>query len=146
MWRKLSRGGVTLTGLALSVAGGGGMFQGWETIQLERGWSLFIGGAALLAGGAIVIALGQIIARLDALLAQRIESADGASKAEATEAPPQTPEQAPPLDAVEVDRYQAGDVTYVMFSDGAVEVRGPVGSPQRYASLAELRAHADRGQ
>ena len=41
----------------------------------------------------------------------------------------------------EVDRYQSGDITYVMFSDGAVEVRTSNGS-QRFASLAELRAQA----
>ena len=41
----------------------------------------------------------------------------------------------------EVDRYESGDITYVMFSDGAVEVRTSNGA-QRFASLAELRAQA----
>jgi outer membrane biosynthesis protein TonB len=41
----------------------------------------------------------------------------------------------------EVDRYESGEITYVMFSDGAVEVRTSNGS-QRFASLAELRAQA----
>ena len=41
----------------------------------------------------------------------------------------------------EVDRYELGDITYVMFSDGAVEVRTAQGT-QRFASLAELRAQA----
>jgi type IV secretion system protein VirD4 len=41
----------------------------------------------------------------------------------------------------EVDRYESGDITYVMFSDGAVEVRTAQGM-QRFASLAELRAQA----
>ena len=41
----------------------------------------------------------------------------------------------------EVDRYESGDITYVMFSDGAVEVRTLNGA-QRFASLAELRAQA----
>ena len=41
----------------------------------------------------------------------------------------------------EVDRYEFGDITYVMFSDGAVEVRTSNGA-QRFASLAELRAQA----
>jgi len=41
----------------------------------------------------------------------------------------------------EVDRHEAGDITYVMFSDGAVEVRTAQGT-QRFASLAELRAQA----
>lgn len=39
----------------------------------------------------------------------------------------------------EVDRYSAGDSTYIMFSDGSVEVRKPTGS-QRFPSLAALRA------
>jgi hypothetical protein len=34
----------------------------------------------------------------------------------------------------EVDRYVSGDTTYVMFADGAVEVRTPDGA-QRYATL-----------
>jgi hypothetical protein len=41
----------------------------------------------------------------------------------------------------EVDRYEAGDSTYVMMSDGSVEVLGPHGR-QRYASLAALKADA----
>lgn len=45
----------------------------------------------------------------------------------------------------EVDRYTAGDATYVMMSDGSVEVRGPEGA-QRYPSLAALRAEAESRQ
>ncbi len=41
----------------------------------------------------------------------------------------------------EVDRYDAGDSTYIMMSDGSVEVVGPNGR-QRYASLAALKADA----
>lgn len=44
---------------------------------------------------------------------------------------------------VEVDRYTAGDATYVMLSDGSVEVRSPSGAAQRYSSLAALRAEAE---
>jgi hypothetical protein len=40
----------------------------------------------------------------------------------------------------EVDRYMAGDSTYVMFSDGSVEVRSPAGV-RLYASLDALRAN-----
>lgn len=39
----------------------------------------------------------------------------------------------------EVDRYTSGDSTYVMMSDGSVEVRGP-NRVKRYASLSELKA------
>ncbi|WP_424362554.1 hypothetical protein [Methylocystis parvus] len=45
----------------------------------------------------------------------------------------------------EVDRYSAGDATYVMMSDGSVEVRSPSGT-QRYPSLAALRADAESRQ
>jgi hypothetical protein len=46
---------------------------------------------------------------------------------------------------LEVDRYTKGDITYVMFSDGAMEVRSASGV-ERYASLEEFRAQAkDQG-
>lgn len=45
----------------------------------------------------------------------------------------------------EVDRYTAGDATYIMMSDGSVEVRSAAGA-QRYASLAALRADAESRQ
>jgi hypothetical protein len=41
----------------------------------------------------------------------------------------------------EVDRYTAGDSTYVMYSDGSVEVRTPEGA-RRYESLDALRANS----
>jgi hypothetical protein len=44
----------------------------------------------------------------------------------------------------EIDRYQSGGVTYVMFSNGEVEVRTLEGA-QRYPSLEELRARATQG-
>lgn len=44
----------------------------------------------------------------------------------------------PAAEPKEVDRYTTGDSTYVMMSDGSVEVRGPKGV-RRYASLAELK-------
>lgn len=46
---------------------------------------------------------------------------------------------------VEVDRYSAGDATYIMMSDGSVEVHGP-GGVERYPSLAALRAEAEARQ
>ena len=50
--------------------------------------------------------------------------------------PPPKPEE-----PHEVDRHVAGDITYVMFSDGAVEVRSPSGT-QRYPSIEALRKAA----
>ena len=50
-----------------------------------------------------------------------------------------------PDEPYEVDRYEAGDIIYVMFSDGAVEVRTANGA-QRFASLQALReASATQG-
>ncbi|WP_442753537.1 hypothetical protein ACNHKD_11040 [Methylocystis sp. JAN1] len=48
-------------------------------------------------------------------------------------------------ESIEVDRYTAGDATYVMMSDGSVEVRSSSGT-QRYTSLAALRADAEARQ
>jgi hypothetical protein len=161
---------VSLAGLLLGVGGVAAMSNGWEMIQVERGWSLFISGAMALAGGTIVIALGQVVARLDELVAVREERKGPQARPPANPAPSENTQprervaQAPSAQApnapapsvqppaprrqeqaqsepVEVDRYVSGDVTYVMYSDGAVEVRTPDGA-QRYASLAELRAEA----
>ncbi|MEK4034386.1 hypothetical protein WOA01_15985 [Methylocystis sp. IM2] len=52
---------------------------------------------------------------------------------------PQLKPQAPAAEPAEVDRYTAGDATYVMMSDGSVEVHS-AGSVQRYPSLAALKA------
>ncbi len=48
---------------------------------------------------------------------------------------------AKPEEPYEVNRHVAGDITYVMFSDGAVEVRNADGA-QRFASLQALREAA----
>jgi len=200
MLRRVSRWGVTALGVALVVCGGAAMAGGWDIIQVERGWSLFIGGATALAGGAVVIALGQVVFRLDEILvaAQLLRTGEKSPAPSAPAAKPQpkeaeqrsrqSPPQAPPAptptptptlaqtppaqqaplpaappappakepeqeaeapaavepsgaEPREVDRYESGEITYVMFSDGAVEVRTSNGA-QRFASLAELRAQA----
>jgi hypothetical protein len=198
MLRRVSRWGVSALGVALAVCGVAAISRGWDIIQVERGWSLFIGGATALAGGAVVIALGQVVVRLDELLvAAQLRRAGEKSPApsapaakpqpkEAEQRPRQPPPQAPPAltptptraqtppaqqaplaaappappakepeqeaeapaadeasgaEPREVDRYESGDITYVMFSDGAVEVQTSNGA-QRFASLAELRAQA----
>ncbi len=196
MLRRVSRWGVTALGVALVICGVAAMTGGWDIIQVERGWSLFIGGATASAGGAVVIALGQVVVRLDEILVAAQLRRTGekspapsapAAKPQPKEAeqrsrqpppqappaptpplaptppvqhaplavappalPPKEPEQeaeAPAADTAsgaeprEVDRYESGDITYVMFSDGAVEVRTSNGA-QRFASLAELRAQA----
>ena len=200
MLRRVSRWGVTALGVALVVCGVAAMAGGWDIIQVERGWSLFIGGATALAGGAVVIALGQVVFRLDEILVaaqlrrtgekspapcalaakpqpkeaeQRsrqpppqappaptptptpnLAQTPPAQQAPLAAAPPAPPTKEPEQEAEapaavepsgaeprEVDRYESGEITYVMLSDGAVEVRTSNGS-QRFASLAELRAQA----
>ncbi len=199
MLRRVSKWGVTALGAALAVGGVVAMASGWDIIQVERGWSLFIGGAAALAGGAVVIALGQVVFLLDEILMatqpRRTAEKSPAPSASAAKPQPKEPEQrskqpppqtspaptptlaqTPPAQQAplavapaaqpapsatepereaeapaaeepsvaeprEVDRYESGGITYVMFSDGAVEVRTSNGA-QRFASLAELRAQA----
>ena len=56
------------------------------------------------------------------------------------EAPSQTPPPPPQGEEPhEIERYQAGGLTYVMYSDGSVELRSEAGA-QRFSSLEELRA------
>jgi hypothetical protein len=179
MLQRFSKWAVTLLGLLLLVWGAAAMWSGWDVIQIERGWSLFIGGASAVAGGAVAFALGLVIGRLDRLIAAATPAPIPA-KAEAPASPeskapaPNTaevgsaerksgdsgrpavkapearvavpnagePEVEPGL--VEVDRYVSGETTYVMFSDGSLELRTAAGA-RRYASLAELRARAGEG-
>jgi hypothetical protein len=170
MKRIISIWGVTAGGLLLAGWGLVAMWSGWDQIQIERGWSLYIGGAAALAGGVVTMAIGVLIARLDRLLYARVAapilrpqfdaSAFAPSAGRETPAAPARKEPQPAFadalltknepssateEAVEVDRYATGDTVYVMFSDGAVEVRTPAGL-HRYASLALLRADAETRQ
>jgi hypothetical protein len=138
----LSRWAVVVAGLALTVWGPMAMWKGWETIQIERGWSLFIAGAVAVSGGLVTLALGAVLSRLDhsISLAERQSAAaavrEGAAAREnlVSRLRP-APEEAP----VEVDRYVNDGAVYVMFSDGSVELRG-AGGARRFASVAELKA------
>lgn len=143
--------GVILLGLALALAGLYGMWTGWDYIQLERGWSLFIGGATAVSGGVVTIALGRAIGVLGRI-ADHALAAQASAKSPAAESiasaqpaePPTVAASAPEKPPVEVDRYAAGDSVYVMFSDGSVEVQTG-GRAQRYPSLAALRADTGVG-
>ena len=199
MKRNLSGLGVTIAGLLLAVVGGFAMWTGWDMILVERGWSLFIAGAAAISGGVVTIALGRVVALLARLAeppailteiptasarqaivvapsapiapqreAQIVEPSPSPPPAPAfelsREAPPSAslprqrftrsapsltrkpiePDAPPAVSASapkEVDRYASGDSTYIMMSDGSVEVHGPAGV-QRYDSLAALKAEA----
>jgi hypothetical protein len=146
--------GVTLLGLALALSGAYGMWAGWDYIQLERGWSLFIAGATAVSGGVVTIALGRAIGVMGRI-ADRAQATQpsaetesvAAASLEAASAPQQPAPAKPPPSAeppVEVDRYVAAGSIYVMFSDGSVEVHTD-GRARRYPSLAALRADTGVG-
>ena len=46
---------------------------------------------------------------------------------------------------VEIGRYRANDVAYMMFSDGSITAETPAGNSYRFMSLVELRAFIERG-
>jgi hypothetical protein len=158
---RLTRWGVFGLGATLAAWGLAAMFEGWDKIQIERGWSLFISGAVALSGGVVTLAIAAALSRLDhALLALAPRVAAPANPAPApAPAPVPTPApMAPPTamapppgfeayapkryveeEPVEVDRYENGGALYVMYSNGSVEIRGD-GRVRRFASLSELRA------
>jgi len=150
---RLTRWGVVGLGGALALWGVAAMFEGWDKIQIERGWSLFISGAVAVSGGVVTLAIGAALSRLDhALLALAPRVAAPAPIPNPPPAPAPPPTMAPPpgFEAfapkrfvaeppVEVDRYESGGALYVMFSDGSVEIRGE-GRVRRFASISELRA------
>ena len=146
--------GVTLLGLALALSGAYGMWAGWDYIQLERGWSLFIAGATAVSGGVVTIALGRAIGVMGRI-ADRAQATQpsaetesvAAASLEAASAPQQPAPAKPPASAeppVEVDRYVAAGSIYVMFSDGSVEVHTDGRAP-RYPSLAAIRSDTGVG-
>jgi hypothetical protein len=136
--------GVIFLGLALALSGAYGMWTGWDYIQLERGWSLFIGGATAVSGGVVTIALGRAIGVLGRI-ADKVPATQARAAADLAEDAPTPQQQQQPVAAtapkppVEVDRYIASGSVYVMFSDGSVEVQTD-GAARRYPSLAALRA------
>lgn len=145
--------GVIFLGLGLALCGFYGMWAGWDYIQLERGWSLFIGGATAVSGGVVTIALGRAIGVLGRIAdnaaatpapAQARPARAGAAAGAASSAQTPAVADAPAKPPVEVDRYSAGGSVYVMFSDGSVEVQTD-GHSQRYPSLAALRADTNVG-
>lgn len=135
--------GVIFLGLALALFGAYGMWAGWDYIQLERGWSLFIAGATAVSGGVVTIALGRAIGVLGRLADRGQATRTNVGKESAPPQPPPAP--ASPTPPVEVDRYVANGSVYVMFSDGSVEVRAE-GGARRYPSLAALRADTGIGR
>jgi hypothetical protein len=213
MRRNFARWALSLFGLGLALGGAAAMLRGWDIVQVERGWSLFIAGAMALSGGAVVVALAEVVARLDRLLAASADEAKAtralapqqgqtatpapqpqeratpaqraapappseeraasephpepwpeprlAAVAAAPLAPPaplrvrrqEAPPQEPLAPSIakafprpsqaeephEVDCYQSGGLTYVIYSNGEVELRSEQGS-RRFSSIEELRA------
>ncbi|HEY8261802.1 MAG TPA: hypothetical protein VIG55_11385 [Methylosinus sp.] len=138
----LSRWAVVVAGLALAIWGPTAMWRGWETIQIERGWSLFIAGAVAISGGVVTLALGAVLSRLDHAIRVSERRAEQEAARESAAARENLVSRLRPAEeeaAVEVDRYISGGTVYVMYSDGSVELRGAGGS-RRFASVAELRA------
>lgn len=60
---------VFALGLFLAVSGLVAILQGYDIIQVERGWTLVISGTSALGAGIVTIALGIVIARIEALIA-----------------------------------------------------------------------------
>ena len=56
---------VLIAGLTLAALGGVWIWNGLDIVQVERGWSAVIAGAAMLAGGAVTAAIGIAILRLN---------------------------------------------------------------------------------
>jgi hypothetical protein len=138
---RLTRWGVVVLGAALALWGPAAMWTGWDTIQLERGWSLFIAGAVAASGGAVTLALAAVLSRLDHSIRLDERRARQEAAKESAAARENLVSRLRPAEeeAVEVDRYISGGTVYVMYSDGSVELRGAGGS-RRFASVAELRA------
>ncbi len=104
---------VFAVGFVLAVCGGAAIFFGYGLINVERGWSSVIAGAAALSGGVVTMALALILhslSRLRALLkeasafapARAPDAADAAPAAPvvvaamgAAERPPGAPEASP---------------------------------------------------
>ena len=56
---------VLIAGLALAAFGAMWIWTGLDIVQVERGWSAVIAGAAMLAGGVVTAAIGVAILRLN---------------------------------------------------------------------------------
>ena len=139
--------------------------RGWS--QFIAGSVALSGGVITLALGRLIQKLGnvtiaaietapalspQVSVATSSRTAPQMPVAPLAQETPSTPAPPQQqfPNHPPPSAAQtetsevqkeEVDRYSSGETTYIMFSDGSVEVRRP-NDVQHYESLAALRAAA----
>jgi hypothetical protein len=66
MERQMTRIFVVALGAFLSLAGLWMMWQGWDIVQVERGWTQVIAGATFVGSGVVTISIGLLIGALRA--------------------------------------------------------------------------------
>jgi hypothetical protein len=76
---------------------------------------------------------------------QAVQSDEPAPEAAPSKHEAEPAAEAPTDAPVEIGRYRANDVAYVMFSDGSITAETPAGGSYRFNSLPELRAFIERG-
>jgi hypothetical protein len=59
---------VFALGSVLAFGGLVAILQGYDIIEVERGWTLVISGATALSAGIVTVALGFVVARIEALI------------------------------------------------------------------------------
>ena len=92
---------VYLLGLLLVAGGGASMWTGFDIVQVERGWTQVIAGAAALSGGVVTLAIGALIGAVNKLhgavamagedFLKRLREEPATARAEAREAEPLAP-------------------------------------------------------
>ena len=110
---------VAAMGALLVVAGGYTAAQGWDIVQVERGWSQVIAGSGLLTGGFIILAIAALMARVDAVV-RSIANAQGVARVNRSDFAAPGP-VAPPLD----DSPQASEESNTPPVAAAVDVPLP---------------------
>jgi hypothetical protein len=58
---------IIAVGALMALFGVAAVWQGWDIVQIERGWASVISGSMVFAGGVITMALGFLIRAVDAL-------------------------------------------------------------------------------
>ena len=158
---------IAALGTGLAIGGTAAIYFGAPYIQVEWGYSEVIAGTTALSAGILAVALSAILFALRDLKRLATPRGDGVAigppiLAEATDvahgvaiASPPIPQpihpeppaagpvaisdQAPTV----VGRYEANGASYVLFSDGSIEVETETGT-HRYASMQDLRAHIEQ--
>jgi hypothetical protein len=110
---------VFALGFVLAFGGLVAISQGYDIVQVERGWTLVISGTTALSAGIITVALGFVVARIEALIA--------VSAKERTPAPLDNPVPARlPVAPVRAPAAEAADAAPVV---PALSEPAPAGAP-----------------